>query len=211
MYLANRSGGHRTDRRERCRVFCVRRPAGVKSTFCYIPGRRNTIRVFGEPRLKRARNFCVVDNLSAGHSQHRLRDRHADPARKTSRRKFAQRITSGHVQLLSFLCHSAATTEGRESRWARNVTTVQIFSSEIIRNILSGCVFAEFPVPLEHPRAAYPAFDGGSAEGTASRESDCSYGRKSNGRGEAFQRRLRGLPWRSEQCHQARNRKLSLS
>src|SRR6266480_6713861 len=55
----------------------------------------------------------------------------SDPARKTSRRKFTQRITAGYAQLLSFLCHSAATAGGRESRWVRNVTALEIFSSEI--------------------------------------------------------------------------------
>ena len=30
-----------------------------------------------------------------------------------------------------FLCHSPATAGGRESRWVRNVTAVQILSSEM--------------------------------------------------------------------------------
>src|SRR6266478_9539487 len=49
------------------------------------------------------------------------------------------------------------------------------------------------------------------AGGSASCESDCADGREFDGGDEIVQGRLRGLPWRSEQCRRARNRKLSLS
>src|SRR5712671_1621857 len=51
----------------------------------------------------------------------------------------------------------------------------------------------------------------GGAGGSASCESDCADGREFDGGDEIVQGRLRGLPWRAEQCRRARNRKLSLS
>ncbi|MCU1317521.1 MAG: hypothetical protein JWN63_2843 [Candidatus Acidoferrum typicum] len=32
-------------------------------------------------------------------------------------------------------------------------------SDFFVRAVLAGCVFTEFPIPLEHPRVTHPAFD----------------------------------------------------
>ena len=70
MDLVNRLGD--TQRMEgELRVLYVRCLAAVKSTFCYILGRRDPVRLSGEPGLKHTHDFCFAYNPSAHSRQQR--------------------------------------------------------------------------------------------------------------------------------------------